>query len=161
MTCSAYPLAYLDTIDSRQGFNPVHWTAQFNNLKFNNANLTQTHFLWSAGEIATVPLPISIWTWGKIMYFSKKLWKKKFIYKKNFFIQMSTLSSRTRTLSSCTRTLSSCTHTLSSCTRTLSSCNQRWVNFPEFEITVCVSCKMSKKLNWPFFYFILFCENPT
>ena len=31
-----------------------------------------------------------------------------------------------------------------------------WVNFSEFEITVCGSCKMSKKLKWPFLIFSKF-----
>ena len=35
-------------------------------------------------------------------------------------------------------------------------CTLGWVNFSEFEITVCGSCKMSKKLKWPFFLFFLF-----
>ena len=44
-------------------------------------------------------------------------------------------------------------------------CTLGWVNFSEFEITVCGSCKMSttKKLKWPFlisFKKIWFCENP-
>ena len=42
-------------------------------------------------------------------------------------------------------------------------CTVGWVNFSEFEITVCGSCKMSKKLKWPFFLFLfilMFCENP-
>ena len=37
-----------------------------------------------------------------------------------------------------------------------SACAVGWVNFSEFEITVCGSCKMSKKINWPFLFFIKF-----
>ena len=32
-----------------------------------------------------------------------------------------------------------------------------WVNFSEFEITVWGRCKMSKKINWPFFIFLKIC----
>ena len=32
-------------------------------------------------------------------------------------------------------------------------CTLGWVNFSEFEITVCDSCKMSKKTKWPFLIF--------
>ena len=35
-------------------------------------------------------------------------------------------------------------------------CTIGWVNFSEFEITVCGSCKMSKKIKFPFFLFNCF-----
>ena len=48
-------------------------------------------------------------------------------------------------------------HRMSQCT-----CTVGWVNFSEFEITVCGSCKMSKKTKLTIFYLKkkFICENP-